>query len=499
MTLNQIIEIIEPISVIGPHRDPTGRLVDDSRSVQPGDVFIAIKGMESDGHKYVGKAVDSGATLVICEHHANQTSSENCTYLICKNTRLVLAPLAFAFAGNPERELIVTGVTGTNGKTTVSTLIWQILTDAGHKTALISTVDKKFGTRSVPSSLTTPGSIELAGDFKKATDTGCTHLVMEVSSHALDQYRTEGIDFSVAVFTNLTLDHLDYHHDLTSYAASKKRLFDGLSDEAIAITNIDDEHGLYMVQNTAAQVWEFGFDGIEYRIDSNDSNGLLIDMDGIYIESPLTGKFNAYNLAQSWLASIALGVSPRLASKSLKHATGAPGRLEKVLLPNRVNELTPIVFVDYAHTPNALENVLQTLIEIRSGSQKITVVFGCGGNRDRSKRPLMANIAGRYADHTIVTSDNPRFEDPDFIIDEVCTGFTIDQSFERVTDRTQAIRHAIFNSDPGQIVLIAGKGHENYQEIKGTRHPLDDKEICTTALIEWLDIHGVSHKIGRDK
>lgn len=485
MNLEQIIQIVHPKLVTGSTKKRIGKVTDNSKLVEKGDVFVAIRGNQSDGHTYIKSAVEQGAAVIISEKHCE---FDDVCVLLVQNTREILGPLVLAHAGNPQNCLTIIGVTGTNGKTTVATLIYQTLTTLGVKTALLGTVAKYFSTVKYESLLTTPGSIELAKDLKEAVANGCTHLVMEVSSHALEQQRVAGLSFNIAVFTNLTLDHLDYHKSMEEYANAKKLLFDGLNSESTAIVNFDDPYGKKMVQDTSATVWDLSLSGDDFKIVTVDTEGILLDMDGIYIQSPLTGTFNAYNLAQTYLAVVALGFGAKDVAATLNSASGAPGRLEKVSLDAKFDTIMyPSVFVDYAHTPNALENVLSTLKETKSNHQKLTVVFGCGGNRDRSKRPVMAKIAETYADQCIVTSDNPRFEDPVLIIDEVCTGFSDSYTYTRITDRTEAIKKSITDADDDSIVLIAGKGHETYQEIQGVKHHLDDKEVCEMALLQKIN------------
>ena len=480
MKIEQLINFLSPKKVFGTAAGVVDRLMDDSRLVASGDAFIAVRGLDADGHQFINSAIKNGATVIIAETEPDSEILESITWLVCPDTRSILGPLALEFVGNPQNKLKLIGVTGTNGKTTVTTLVWQVLTSIGYQVALLGTVTKWIGSKEYPSKLTTPGSIELANDMKLAVDSGCTHFIMEVSSHALEQGRTNGLHFHTAVFTNLTHDHLDYHKDVDHYAAAKKVLFDQLTDDSTAIINMDDSYGKFMVTDCKATIWDLTLKNDEYYIHTMDQKGLLIDMDGIFIESPLTGEFNAYNVAQAYLSVVASGVAPREAAQHFKNAKGAIGRLERISLPDQKN--LPAVFVDYAHTPNALENVLLTLNGIRQDDEPIITVFGCGGNRDRTKRPIMAAISERLSTRCIVTSDNPRFEDPSEIIDEVCTGFTPGYQFEREVDREKAIKLAISTASPNAMILVAGKGHEPYQEIKGVRHHLDDREICMNSL-----------------
>lgn len=512
MTIERLIAFAQPEKVYGPMAGVLHRLIDDSRIAGPNDAFIAVHGSEADGHAFIASALLAGVTVIVAERSPSDEELEilknrsivdksaadsgeslgkgsdfhelfeilGVTWLVCDDTREILAPLAFEFVGNPQHKLKLIGVTGTNGKTTVTTLIWQVLDHLGIPAALLGTVLKRIGSTEIPSKLTTPGAIELASDMRLAVDSGCSHFIMEVSSHALEQGRTRGLDFDVAVFTNLTHDHLDYHKTLDRYAEAKKLLFDGLSANATAVVNKDDVNYRYMVKDCQATIWDLTLKSDDYYIHTMDTNGLLVYMDGIFLESPLTGTFNAYNVAQAFLALVASGVSARDAAKGLSAAHGAAGRLEKITIEDA--DGLPAVFVDYAHTPDALQNVLETLRGIKTEGQKIISVFGCGGNRDRTKRPVMAGISEKIADKTIVTSDNPRFEDPDAIIKEICAGFSGKHPFEIEVDRAEAIRKAISSAPSNSLVLIAGKGHEPYQEIRGVRHHLDDREIALEAL-----------------
>jgi UDP-N-acetylmuramoyl-L-alanyl-D-glutamate--2,6-diaminopimelate ligase len=480
MTVERIIDILQPMMVSGKCTKPVGKLHDDSRLVQPGDAFIAVRGYNSDGHQYIRQALANGASVIICEQPLD---TEKACVLVVGDTRSVIGTLALEFQGNPHKRMKLVGVTGTNGKTTVSTLIWQALQKLGARPALSGTVQKALGTVRSSSNLTTPGPVELATDLNEAAEMGCTHFVMEVSSHALDQKRTDGLDFDVAVFTNLSHDHLDYHQDMQSYAYAKKRLFQTLKPETYAIVNSDDPAGSFMADDCKATVWDLTFKNADYRILQNDTEGLLIDLDGIYISSPLHGVFNAYNVAQAWLACVALGYAARDVASVLSECYGAAGRLENITtLLDEAPANAPLVFVDYAHTPDALENTLQTLVQIKSEAGRIHTVFGCGGDRDRTKRPEMARIAAKYSDLVTVTSDNPRNESPEAIIDDIFEGFDGYSNANRITDRPKAIAHAVGAALSGTIVLVAGKGHENYQEVKGVRHPMDDRELCVNAL-----------------
>lgn len=475
LTLQKMLEICRPLQTHGILPTSLGSICTDSRLVSLGDVFVAVRGPSMDGHSFIQAAIEAGAAVVIAE----SLVQHECIYsIVVEDTRPLAGMLALAERGNPEKHMILIGVTGTNGKTTVSTLVYQVLQVLGNQCGLIGTVEKRIGERVLESHLTTPGPIELAIDLSEMAKAGCTHVVMEVSSHALDQHRTDGLDFQVACFTNLTQDHLDYHGDMVSYAISKSKLFSRLSPDAVAIVNIDNEYAENVVSQTTAQRWNISFKGGSgNQILENGATGIVLDMEGTLIQSPLSGDFNAYNVSTAWLACIAAGCSPANAAAALSTATGAAGRLE------RVTGLSggPIVFVDYAHTPDALDNVLKTVNSMR-GSGNIITVFGCGGNRDKAKRPMMGAIAAKYADWVYVTSDNPRFEDPEDIINDIVAGIDNSVNLYREVDRPTAIMAAVGMAGPDDIVLIAGKGHETYQEIKGVRYPMDDRLIAFEAL-----------------
>jgi len=475
LTISKILDICNPATITGPVPHQLGALCLDSRLVNPGDIFLAVRGPSQNGHDYIEAAIQNGATVIISETHLNHPDVFG---ISIADTRRVATRLALAERDNPEKKLKFIGVTGTNGKTTVSTLIYQSLQQLGYTCALIGTVEKRIGEDVFESKLTTPGALELAADLDLAARAGCHFVAMEVSSHALDQYRTEGIDFYVACFTNLTLDHLDYHGTIDSYAESKSRLFKSLGAYAHAVVNIDDEWSMAVTGDSSAHRWEIGFGETSGNaLVENTARGIVVNMQGTIIQSPLVGLFNAYNVATAWAACVALGCSESNVATALSFANGAPGRMERV----ESAESGLNVFVDYAHTPDALENVLRTVSDMRTKGS-ITVVFGCGGNRDVTKRPKMGAIAAKYADTIVVTSDNPRNEDPERIIDNIMAGIADGNLIIRESDRRRAIALAIESASAGDIVLIAGKGHETYQEVKGVRHSMDDRLIASEAM-----------------
>lgn len=481
MTYEDLITYCKPADISGPPPEEIGMITQDSRKVTEGSVFIAVEGLKRDGHAFIGDAIARGASVIITEKPF-YTEKKVCILEVA-DSRSLVGPLAQAFYGNPADKMKLIGITGTNGKTTVATLVYQALQKLGTTPSLLGTVAKRIGTKTLDSRLTTADPVELASDMQQMVRAGSTHLVMEVSSHALDQQRIDGLDFLVAAFTNLSHDHLDYHNTLDDYARSKKKLFDGLNPDAWAVINADDEKSEYMVLDCDAQIINFSFHSAlsaDCKIISSTADGLQISVDGYTVNSSLVGRFNAYNIAESFLICRALGYEGRHTAEALSGSPGAAGRLERVQSTKR--EKQPLVLVDYAHTPDALENVLETLADLKTEKQKLHVIFGCGGDRDKTKRPVMAAISEQYADLVTVTSDNPRSENADTIIDQIMEGFSNADAVIRRTDRRTAIRHAIQNSDENTIILIAGKGHETYQEIGDKRIDFDDRKIALKAL-----------------
>lgn len=467
----------------------------DSRRVQAGYIFVAVDGHAADGHTYIPQAVEKGAVLILSErkpdeleHILPDSVQKNTPALMqVSDARRILSHLALAFQGHPQRDMKMAGITGTNGKTTVSTLVHQALTDLGCICGLMGTVEQRIGSRVLESRLTTGDPEQIAERLAEMKQAGCTHVIMEVSSHALDQKRTDGLSFDVAAFTNLSHDHLDYHKTPEAYLSAKKRLFDGLEEHATAIINSDDSAGEAMLESCrAGQIRRYGQKQGSLKLLRNDASGLEIelcegkdDATDVCVKSRLTGAFNAYNLAAAWYICRTFGISGARAADALSRAAGPRGRMQKI---TNENDLIS-VFVDYAHTPDALENVLSSL-RTAAPEQPLIVVFGCGGDRDRSKRPEMGNIAARYADQIYLTSDNPRSEAPDAIIQDIKNGIPEDSGAElhSITARPDAIRTAITRAPASAVVLIAGKGHETYQEIQGKRHHMDDAELASETL-----------------
>ena len=482
MTLDELIKLCKPIDISGPEPEVLGALTQDSREVEEGSVFIAVKGTQVDGHLFIENAISKGASVIICED--SYYSEEKVCIIEVADTRSLVGPLAQAFEDYPAKKLKVIGITGTNGKTTVATLTYQLLREmGGARPSLLGTVAKRIDDKVLDSLLTTADPIELARDMRRMVDAKSTHLVMEVSSHAIDQKRIAGIKFDVAAFTNLSHDHLDYHDSLQEYAKTKKKLFDELDNDAWAVINQDDEQGKYIALDCHANIIDFSFKkSITYdcEITSNTSEGIKLNIEGVDFQSSLVGTFNAYNIAESIFICKALGYEFTTIARALHAAKGATGRLERVETEQKGPH--PTVLVDYAHTPDALENVLNTLSDIKTENKKLHVVFGCGGDRDKAKRPKMAKVAETYADLITVTSDNPRNEDPDEIINQIKIGFESDIPVKSITNRKEAIEQAILKADIETMILIAGKGHETYQEIKGKRYDFDDRKVARAAL-----------------
>lgn len=486
MLLTQLIALINPLDVSNRKLEMqlTG-IYQDSRKVNNESIFIAIRGTEVDGHLFIEDAINRGASVIICEQ-SYYTNASNVCVLEVENCRSILGKIAQKFAGNPAEKLKIIGITGTNGKTTVATLVYQALSNLGKAVSLLGTVSKRILNNEIPSVLTTSGPIELANDMKAMVEAGSEYLVMEVSSHALSQQRIAGFEFNVGAFTNLSHDHLDYHNTIENYAEAKKLLFDHLPPTSTAVINVDDAYGRYMIEHTNARITELSFQSNQNKILEKSADGIQVMIDENCIQSPLVGTFNAYNLGQAFLILQALGISSIDATKSLELAKGAPGRMERINVEGRN---LPSVIVDYAHTPDALENVLSTLHQLRTENSRLFCVFGAGGNRDTSKRPKMGRVASSYADKIFVTSDNPRFEEPEVIISEIMKGVDNKEYVTVQPDRKIAIETAIEEAHSKDIVLIAGKGHENYQDICGTKHPFNDYEIAEVALQQKMEIY----------
>ncbi len=451
-------------------------LARDSRAVGPGGLFVAIRGEQADGHRFVDRAIQNGAVAVVAEAMpaGDAGAARGVVWLQVRDSRAALAELAAAFYGDPSRALKMVGVTGTNGKTTTAFLIHYLLTQLGVKAGLIGTIVYDLGAEQREATHTTPDALDLQRMLRVMVDAGCAACAMEVSSHALDQDRVRAIDYDVAVFTNLTQDHLDYHGSFGAYLAAKKKLFDGLAPGATALCNADDPSGQQVVADTAARVIRYGQTpgaDLRFEVVSNRVDGLRLRLDGRERTFRLVGLFNAYNLAAAYGAGCALGVDPEAVLDVLAEAPPVPGRFEQI----RFDDGTTVI-VDYAHTPDALENVLRTIRHTKSPGAALWCVFGCGGDRDPDKRRLMGALAERYADHVIVTSDNPRTEDPEKILNDIRRGMDRPAEALWIVDRREAIREAARRAAPGDVVLVAGKGHETYQIIGTEKLPFDDRE-----------------------
>ena len=453
----------------------------DSRSVRPGFLFIAVRGSQSDGHEYISKAIESGAVAIVCETLPGDMP-DKVNFVTVKNSAQALGIIAANFFNNPSEKIKLTGVTGTNGKTTVATLLYQLFGSLGYRPGLISTVENRIVDQVIPSTHTTPDPIQLNELLNRMVEGGCTHVFMEVSSHAIDQERISGLKFVGAIFTNITHDHLDYHKTFENYIKAKKKYFDELSNDSFALVNADDKRGMVMLQNTKATKYSFGLKKMvdfKGKIITNSIEGLELEIASKTVWFKLIGDFNAYNLLAVYGAAVLLGEDSDDVLVKLSALKGAVGRFELVLPGSKV-----IAIVDYAHTPDALKNVLETIAQFRSGNEQVITVVGCGGNRDKTKRPLMASIACRLSDKVVLTSDNPRDEDPMAIIKEMQSGVTPSEVRKTLVlaDREEAIKTACMMAKEKDIILIAGKGHETYQEIKGVKHPFDDREVVERML-----------------
>ena len=458
----------------------------DSRTVHPGACFIAVKGAITDGHQYIDIAIEKGAIAIICEL-LPASLKEGVTYIQVQSSNEALGWMSHYFYDQPSSKLILVGVTGTNGKTTVATLLFKLFSSLGYKCGLISTVQNQIGETVLPSTHTTPDAISLNVLIRKMVEEGCTHAFMECSSHAIHQHRITGLDFNGALFTNITHDHLDYHKTFDEYIKVKKSFFDHLSTSAFAISNLDDKRGTVMLQNTPAHKYFYSLHNMadfKGKIVENNLTGLIMDINGTEVHFRLIGEFNAYNLLAVYGVAICLKEEKNKVLQLLSNTTGAEGRFDYII--SAKNKIIGIV--DYAHTPDALQNVLSTIRKLKQGHEHVITVVGCGGDRDKTKRPIMAEIACEYSDKAIFTSDNPRSEDPQEIIEEMTK--TLQSSYKRkqlsIVDRREAIKIAVDAAKSEDIILIAGKGHEKYQEIKGKKQHFDDKEELV-KMFELLD------------
>lgn len=467
--------------VVGSTNIAVEKVSFDSRKVEKFSVFVAVRGTQVDGHDFIDKAITDGAIAIVCEKFPEELKAK-ITYVKVKNAGIALGYMASNFYDNPSEKLELVGVTGTNGKTTTATLLYSLFKSLGYKTGLLSTVRNMIGNEEIPSTHTTPDPVQLNALLAKMVESGCSHCFMEVSSHAIHQNRIKGLKFAGGVFTNITHDHLDYHKTFDEYIKAKKAFFDGLTEDAFALVNADDKHGEVMLQNCKATKRTFGLKTLaDYRVKiiENQFDGLLLNIQGTEIWVKLIGMFNAYNALCVYAVAELLGEDKMDVLTSLSKLPAVEGRFQYFKSDDGI-----VGIVDYAHTPDALENVLKTIKEIRTGNEKVITVIGCGGDRDKQKRPLMAKIACDFSDKVILTSDNPRSEEPDKIIKEMEKGVE-PIHFKKtlsITDRKEGIKAATAMSEKGDIILVAGKGHEKYQEIKGEKFPFDDLQILKEML-----------------
>jgi UDP-N-acetylmuramoyl-L-alanyl-D-glutamate--2,6-diaminopimelate ligase len=485
-TLKDILYKVSIRSVAGPTDIEVSDIQADSRKVGPGSVFIASKGTVADGHQFIDKAVGSGAVAVICEKMPNE-KNQDITWIQVEDSAAAAGYMANNFFGQPSEKLKLVGVTGTNGKTTIATLLYKLFTALGYKSGLLSTVGNRVGEKILPATHTTPDAISLNGLLKQMVDDGCSYVFMEASSHAIHQHRITGLQFAGGIFSNITHDHLDYHKTFEEYIRVKKSFFDSLSSNAFAISNADDKRGMVMLQNTNARKYLYSLRTMadfKGKILENSLTGLVMTVNDQEVHFRLIGEFNAYNLLAVYGAAICMGEDKHEVLRCLSVLTGAEGRFDySVSVKEKV-----IAIVDYAHTPDALLNVLATIKKLKKGHEQVITVVGCGGDRDKTKRPVMGEVACEHSDKVIFTSDNPRSEDPAQIIKDMEAGLktAAKRKYISIVDRREAIKTAISMAKQEDIILVAGKGHEKYQEIKGVRNHFDDKEVVK-EMFELMD------------
>lgn len=477
MTLQDVLYKVSIRSISGNSVVEINDLQIDSRKIKPGACFIAVKGSLADGHQFIETAIEKGAAAVICEELPT-AFQENVVFVQVENSALAAAVMSHNFYGEPSQKLKLVGVTGTNGKTTIATLLFKLFSSLGYHCGLISTVQNQIGEQVIPSTHTTPDAISISQLLKQMLDAGCTHVFMECSSHAIHQHRIAGLTFAGGLFSNITHDHLDYHKTFDEYIRVKKSWFDGMPSSAFAISNLDDKRGAVMLQNTAAKKFFYSLKTLadfKGKILENSFAGLhmMINEQEVYFR--LIGEFNAYNILAVYGAAICLGEEKTNVLQHLSSLAGAEGRFDYIVSSKE----RVVGIVDYAHTPDALLNVLATIKKLRQGHEQIITVVGCGGDRDKTKRPIMAEVACEYSDRVIFTSDNPRSEDPQQIIKEMEAGVSVvaRRKYISIADRKEAIKTAVSLASKEDIVLVAGKGHEKYQDIKGVKYDFDDKEV----------------------
>jgi UDP-N-acetylmuramoyl-L-alanyl-D-glutamate--2,6-diaminopimelate ligase len=481
MKLNELLKAIQPTQVIGNQEVEIKEVNIDSRQVREGDLFMAMRGTQTDGHAYIASAIEKGAVAVLCEDLPEQLN-DGVTYIQVKESEDAVGKLATTFYGDPTSKLKLVGVTGTNGKTTIATLLYNTFRYFGYKVGLVSTVCNYIDDEAVPTEHTTPDPITLNRLLGKMADCGCKYAFMEVSSHSIDQKRISGLKFAGGIFTNLTRDHLDYHKSVDNYLRAKKKFFDDMPKDAFCLTNLDDKNGMVMTQNTRAKVYTYSLRSLsdfKGKLLESHFEGMILEFNNRELSVQFIGKFNASNLLAVFGAAVLLGKQEEEVLVALSTLKPVSGRFETVRSPEGYTAI-----VDYAHTPDALVNVLNAIHGVVEGKGQIITVCGAGGNRDKGKRPLMAKEAAKLSDRVIITSDNPRFEEPQDIINDMLAGLDKDDMRKTISivDRREAIKTACMLAQPGDVILVAGKGHENYQDVKGVKHHFDDKEVLSEIM-----------------
>ncbi|MCK6611059.1 MAG: UDP-N-acetylmuramoyl-L-alanyl-D-glutamate--2,6-diaminopimelate ligase [Bacteroidia bacterium] len=487
-TLQTLIQQLNCISISGPIDQEIDALVYDSRLAKPGALFFAIQGTQTDGHQFIPQVIEAGCKAIVCSESIQ--APEHIAVVRVKDTQEAMATVASVFYNHPSSQLKLVAVTGTNGKTTVATLLFQLFRSFGHHVGLISTVQNQIDEEIIPATHTTPDSVKLNQLLALMVERGCEYAFMEASSHAIHQRRVAGLKFTGVCFTNITHDHLDYHLTFDNYLKAKKQLFDEVNPDAFALVNKDDRNGMVMLQNTQASRYTYGLKQMadfKARLIEHDFNGMLLEIDNQEAWFRLVGHFNAYNLLCVYGCAFLLGKSREEIITHLSNLGSVRGRFEYIRSSNGIHGI-----IDYAHTPDALENILSTINQIRTGNEELITVVGCGGNRDSAKRPIMADVASSQSTRAIFTSDNPRNENPEHILDEMQKGVKPlhYKRTLRISDRKEAIKTAVSLAKPGDVILVAGKGHETYQEIQGVRHPFDDKQV----LAELFDLFNPNPK-----
>jgi UDP-N-acetylmuramoyl-L-alanyl-D-glutamate--2,6-diaminopimelate ligase len=479
--VKQLIKKIADAQIFGNENVSVLHLTYDSRNVGEGSMFFAVKGTQVDGHNFIDEVISSGVAAIVCEVLPNKID-ESVTYIKVNNSTEAMAFIAAEFYDHPSQKLKIVAVTGTNGKTTVATLLFRLFRSFGHHVGLLSTVQNQIDENIIPATHTTPDSIKINELLEEMVERGCEFCFMEASSHAIDQNRVKGLHFEGIIFTNLTHDHLDYHKTFDNYIKAKKKLFDEVNEDAFALVNKDDRNGMVMMQNTKATRYTYSLKAMadfKGKIIESDFNGMLLNINGDEAWFRLVGNFNAYNLLAVYGAAFLCGKSKLDIITHLSKIESVKGRFDYCRSANGI-----IGIIDYAHTPDALKNILLTINEIRTGNEQLITIVGCGGNRDSAKRPVMADVASELSTRVIFTSDNPRNEDPEMILDEMQKGVKPIHYKKtlRISDRKEAIKNAVSIAQKGDIILLAGKGHEDYQDIKGVKHHFDDKEILTETF-----------------